>query len=137
MTNPFSRRNQQPAFTPAPTIAGGPIAALDRKAEGSALVPPALPATPPPPDIENLDLPMIPAMAALDISAPRPSPSPEMPDMSAAAVRAAGMQARQKISTREGRASTLLTTPDAQRQRRTPRPTLAGATSPYARVTRG
>src|SRR5262245_6065055 len=136
MTNPFSRRQQQPAYAPAPTLSAP--AGFGKDAAGGLIAPvqPALPPTPTVPDIEELDLPPIPQAAPLTtpptLGAESPaslSPSaPEMPDMTSDAVKARGLAARQAIARRAGRASTFLTSPnDVRSQTRSGvRPTLAG-----------
>jgi hypothetical protein len=140
MSSPFGSRAAAPQITQipltiVPTIAGDGKGG-DRtpgKAIGVGNAPP-LPELPRVPQLEDF----VPPAPVAPPGLPTLQPSVEMPSMGSRATAAAALRARQEIAAREGRASTMLTTP-AMRSApgRTVRPTLAGATSPFARITRG
>jgi len=159
MSSPFGSRAAAPQITQIPltmipTIAGDgkpgdktlggaggvgnvpPLPELPRAPRLEDFVPSA-PAAPP----ELPPLPELPAFVAPNMAMPQVptlQPPAVMPSMGSRATAAAARLAREAIAAREGRASTMLTTPATRpAPGRAVRPTLAGATSPYARITRG
>jgi hypothetical protein len=148
MSSPFGSRGAAPQITQIPltmipTIAGAGMSGEKTGNSGRAGSVPPLPELPRAPRLEDF-VPTMPLVAPPELppntaapQAPALQPTLPMPTMGSRATAAAALRARQAIAAREGRASTLLTTPAMRPSPRAVRPTLAGATSPYARITRG